>query len=207
MKQPNSGAAPVAIILLAAGGSSRLGHPKQLLDLEGQSLLQHSLQVAMDANMGPVVVVLGANADTVNKEVQGCNAQTVFNENWQEGMAASIRCGIAHIEETNPMAEAAILMVCDQPYISAALLNNLVAAHQQTGKPIITCSYADTFGPPTLFHKSLFAELLQLKGDVGARSILKEHANSVEAVPFPEGVVDIDTEADYRQVSKEKPLS
>ena len=207
MEQANSISAPVGIILLAAGASSRLGHPKQLLSLNGQSLLQHSLQAALDATAGPVVVVLGANADAIKKSVQWQQVQTVLNQNWQEGMAASIRCGVQHLLKGASEVEAAILMVCDQPFVSSALFKNLISAHRQTGKPIVTCSYADTFGPPTLFQKSLFSELLQLKGDVGARSILRDHANNIASIPFSEGVIDIDTEADYQQVAKDKPPS
>ncbi|MBD0353367.1 MAG: NTP transferase domain-containing protein, partial [Flavisolibacter sp.] len=80
--------------------------------------------------------------------------------------------------------------------------NDLIAAHQQTGKPIVTCSYENTFGPPTLFHKHLFPELLQLEGDVGARSVIRQHANEVEIVLFPKGSIDVDTGADYEKLTK-----
>lgn len=205
MKRANSNASQVGVILLAAGSSSRLGRPKQLLQVQGKSLVQHSMAVATNAGLGPVVVVLGASAVAIAKEVQQPEVHTVLNEDWQEGMAASIRSGVAQLLAVAPDVSAAILMVCDQPYVSANLLKNLVAAHLHTGKPIITCSYVDTFGPPTLFQKALFPGLLQLTGDVGARSILKQYANEVAAIPFPEGVVDIDTEMDYEQVTKEQP--
>ncbi|OLY91883.1 nucleotidyltransferase family protein [Cnuella takakiae] len=190
----------IGVMLLAAGSSSRLGRPKQLLAYEGQSLLQHSLQVALEAGTGPVVVVLGAKADEVGADLSGEGVHTVFNPEWQEGMAASIRCGVRHLQQVAPSVEALILMVCDQPFVSPQILQSLVKAHQDTGKPIVTCTYAGTFGPPTLFRKSLFPQLLQLTGDVGARSILKQYANEVEALPFPEGKLDIDTENDYQQM-------
>jgi molybdenum cofactor cytidylyltransferase len=101
----------------------------------------------------------------------------------------------------NPLAKGLILMVCDQPYVSAALLNDLLATHYNTGKPIVTSGYAGTVGPPTLFHRSIFPELLQLQGDAGARSVLNKHRDEVEIVSFPQGRQDIDTEEDYQRLS------
>jgi molybdenum cofactor cytidylyltransferase len=192
----------IGVILLGAGASSRLGTPKQLMLYDGQTLLQHSLQVAGSSIAHPVVVVLGAHADTIKRDIDSGDAHIVVNATWQEGMASSIRYGINALVRINPFAEGAVLMVCDQPFVTASLLNDLITARQLSGNPIITCSYAGTFGPPTLFHKSIFPELLQLKGDVGARSILRQHANEVEVISFPEGSLDIDTKEDYQKLSK-----
>lgn len=191
-----------ALLIVAAGRSARLGRPKQLLSLEGELLLQHSVRVAKEASLGPVVLVLGAHADEVQAGIDSNGVDVVKNSEWSEGMAASIRAGIGHVQTAYPHVQAVILMVCDQPLVSANLLLELHEAHQRTGKPIITCSYADTFGPPTLFHQTMFIELLQLTGDVGARSILKAHADNVEAIAFPEGAVDVDTDADYQNLLK-----
>jgi molybdenum cofactor cytidylyltransferase len=190
------------IILLAAGGSSRLGRPKQQLLYNGQTLLQHSLQVACSSHADPIIVVLGAQADTLKKELGSVTATLIVNAAWQEGMASSIRAGVNALSRIHPVVEGVILMVCDQPYVTAALLNDLILAHQNTGKPIVTCSYADTFGPPTLFHKRMFPELLQITGDVGARSILRQHAGETEVLLFPEGNLDIDTNSDYEKLDK-----
>jgi molybdenum cofactor cytidylyltransferase len=195
----------IGVILLGAGASSRLGNPKQLLLYDGQTLLQHSLQVADASDAHPVVLVLGAHADSIKEEIDGISAHTVLNAEWKEGMASSIKCGVQKLVDINPNTEGAVLMVCDQPFVSASLLNEMVHAYKQSGKQIITCTYANTFGPPTLFHKSIFPELLQLKGDVGARSILALNADKVELVLFPEGNLDIDTQEDYERLSKDKP--
>lgn len=192
----------IGAILLAAGQSSRLGTPKQLLSYEGTTIFQHILQTAIASNAHPIVVVLGAHADIIEKKIDRKTAQVVVNVLWPEGMASSIRQGIQTLLEINPFAEGAILITCDQPYVTTSLLNDLIEARQNTGKPIITCSYADTFGPPTLFHKSIFPELVQLKGDIGARSILRHHADKVEAILFPEGKLDIDTNEDYEKLLK-----
>jgi molybdenum cofactor cytidylyltransferase len=173
-----------------------------LLAFNGQSLLQHAIEEATASKAHTTVVVLGARAEQVQKEMDSSLAQVVINERWEEGMASSIQIGVKALMEIDPAAEGLILMMCDQPFVTTALLNDLVTAYQKTGKPIVTCSYADTFGPPTLFHKSIFPELLQLKGDVGARSIIKQHANEVEVVLFPQGNMDVDTEADYQKLLK-----
>lgn len=197
----------IGILLLAAGSSSRLGRAKQLVAYKGQTLVHRSLQTAIEAGLGPIVVVLGARADAIGQELAGNNVHPVFNPEWEEGMAASIRCGVRHLQTVAPETAALILLVCDQPYITPGLLQSLVKAHTDTGKPIVTSAYAGTFGPPTLFHKILFPELLQLTGDVGARRILKHHADEVEALPFAAGQLDIDTDNDYQQMLSGNPIA
>jgi molybdenum cofactor cytidylyltransferase len=202
MSAENSNIHNTGTILLAAGSSSRLGRPKQLLVYDGQTLLQHSLEAANASGLSPVILVLGADAETIQQHVGGVDAHVVVNANWKEGMASSIRFGIETLMNISSSAEGAVIMMCDQPFVTATLLNNLIDSHNKTGKPVVTCSYADTYGPPTFFHKSIFPELLQLKGDIGARSIVKQHANEVQAVVFPKGDVDVDTEVDYEKLSK-----
>lgn len=190
----------ISIILLAAGTSSRLGHPKQMLTFKGQTLLKHSLQVASTSAARSVIVVLGSNAEQHYKEIQGTKAHVVINQNWQKGMASSIRCGVRALMEINPSAHALILITCDQPYVTAELLDHLIAIHNATEKPIVTCIYADTFGPPTLFHHRLFEQLLKIDGDTGAKSIVKQYPEETEFVLFPDGDIDIDTETDYQKL-------
>jgi molybdenum cofactor cytidylyltransferase len=181
-----------------------LGTPKQLIQFEGQSLLQHNIKKAVDSIVNQVVVVLGANAEAIlleakatQQQIDQPNIHITINNEWSEGMASSIRCGLSTLLETTPSTEAVILLVCDQPYITSALLNDIIKAHQETNKPIITCTYENTFGPPTLFHKSMFPELLQLKGDTGARKIIQQFTNEVATIPFPLGRIDIDTPSDF----------
>lgn len=195
----------MGIILLAAGLSSRLGRPKQLLPYGDQSLLQHAVAEALAFKASLTVVVLGAHAELLQEEIHDPEVHVVVNKDWKEGMASSLRAGLAALQEINPAIEAFILLLCDQPFVTASLLNELQTAYQNTGKPIIACGYAGTFGPPTLFHKSIFEELLQLRGDVGARSVIMQHTNDVEVIRFPEGAVDVDTEADYQKLSQKQP--
>jgi len=199
MKTNNSN--NTGIIILAAGSSSRLGTAKQLLPYAGTTLLQHSLQTALATNANTIVVVLGANAAIIKENIKNTTAHIVVNEEWQEGMASSIRCGIQALSNIDPNVQGAILLVCDQPFVNTSLLNNLIVSHHKTGKPIVACNYENTFGPPVFFHKSIFPELLLLKGDKGAKNIVQQHAGEMGSILFPEGNIDIDTADDYQKLS------
>jgi molybdenum cofactor cytidylyltransferase len=185
------------IILLAAGSSGRLGRPKQLLPFRGKILLQHLLDEATATAAFSVLVVLGAEAEKIKLQLGAGSYQVVWNEAWKEGMASSIRCGINALLEIHPAAEAAILMTCDQPFVTTALLDELMQTQVKSGKKIVTSMYDTITGPPALFHQSLFSELLQLKGDMGARNITITHAGEMATVSFPQGAIDIDTASDY----------
>ena len=199
--QKNNG--KIGIILLAAGESKRLGRPKQLLTFAGSTFLEHGLKTAHSSLASPIIAVLGANAEAMKNKIEN-HTHVVVNANWNEGMASSIRAGVKALLEVDSSVDGAILMVCDQPYVDCNVLNNLIAAHQISGKSIVACSYNNTFGPPALFQKGMFPELLQLYGDTGAKSVVMQHADKVEIISFPKGEVDIDTEADYEKLSKHR---
>jgi molybdenum cofactor cytidylyltransferase len=196
-----------AVILLAAGASTRLGTAKQLLRFKGKSLLQNMVSAAMDTSFRPVIVVVGANATPIINELNDVAAglnekavQIINNNDWQEGIASSIRCGIQSLEKMDPSPDAAVIMVCDQPHITAALLNGLLYTQKKTGKPIVASSYNGTTGTPALFHKTFFPELLSLTGDRGAGKMLQQQIASVALFPFPDGAVDIDTIENYENL-------
>ena len=189
-----------AIIILAAGSSSRMGRPKQLLPYNGKSLLEHAVDTANDADANPVIVVLGANAALLEKEIDEKKVRIAENKEWKEGMASSVRCGITTLLHIAPAVDAVIIMVCDQPFVSSSLLNDLIAVQKNTGKPIVSSQYENAIGPPALFHKSIFPELMKLKGDAGARKIMEQRSNDVATVLFKKGDIDIDTEADYKSL-------
>ena len=180
-------------MILAAGSSSRLGNPKQLLEFDGMNLLNHAIIDALNSNACSVVVVLGAHADLIANKIDGDIAFIVKNENWNEGMASSVRLGLDTLLKQIPSLDAVIFMTCDQPFISSSVLNELMIKYQQTGKPIVTSNYGEATGPPALFHKSFFFELMELKGDVGARKIIQQNTDQVATVIFPQGKIDIDT--------------
>lgn len=187
----------IGVVILAAGLSSRLGRPKQMLEFEGKSLLKHTVSAALASNALVVMVVIGANATLIAKELDNNDVYVTENKNWQEGMASSIRCGLETLTQKAPSTDAVIFLVCDQPYISANLVNEIIMVHQQTGKPIIACNYGATFGPPVLFYKSFFNDLMLLQGDAGAKKIIQHHPGEVASVPFAAGTIDIDTAQDY----------
>ena len=187
----------IGIVILAAGSSSRLGNPKQLLEYGGKSLLQNAVDAAVNSNADEVVVVLGANADEISKGIDKSNVNTIINTEWKEGMASSVRNGLNELLFISPSTDAVIFMVCDQPHISSMVINELINTQSETGKPIVTCNYGEVIGPPALFYKSLFPELMLLKGDAGARKIIQQHSNDVATILFAKGNIDIDTNEDY----------
>lgn len=196
-----------AIVVLAAGRSSRLGSPKQLLDYQGKSLLQHALDEALQTTMRPVIVVTGFNSEAVKKKVEGINVDVVENKGWEEGMASSLRCGLAAAQKMGAAIDGIIFMVCDQPYITKSLLNSLLQAQHETGLPIVASNYEDKLGTPALFHKSFFNELMELKGDTGAGKLIKLHEGLVATVAFPKGIIDIDTKKDYEDLLQQKTIA
>ena len=187
-----------AIIILAAGASARLGRPKQLLPYQGKSLLEHAVDIANDSDASPVIVVLGAGAAELEKMIDEKKLHIVENEEWQEGIASSIRCGMNTLKRVALLSDAVILMVCDQPHIETSVINELIATQKKTGKPIVASRYGDTMGTPVLFFKSMFAELLELEGDKGAKKIIDKYPTELAAIAFPLGELDIDTEEDYK---------
>lgn len=185
------------LVLLAAGASKRLGKPKQELLYKGETLLQHAIHAAVESACKPIMVVLGANADQLSPELSGENVVTAHNPDWQEGMASSLRVGLSELISIEPDVSDAIFMVCDQPYVDAAILDKLIQVRQESGKGIVACAYGNTLGTPALFNKAYFEELMALKGKGGAKEFLFKYNDDTASVPFPQGAVDIDTPADY----------
>lgn len=192
---------PAAAIILAAGSSSRLGMPKQMLTIHGKTLLQHSIDCAKEAGMKPIIVVLGARKEEIKIDAPK-EVLIVENEEWESGMASSIRTGIETLRGSFPDSESAILMVCDQPFISSSLLGKLLQKLKETGSSIIASGYGKTLGTPALFRKSHFEELSALKGDSGAKILFEKHKTNLSSVPFEKGSIDIDTDEDYRNLVK-----
>jgi molybdenum cofactor cytidylyltransferase len=185
-----------AAIILAAGESSRLGMPKQNLLFNGQTLLQRVVDAAKKAKCQPIIVVLGANADKI-APIPGII--TIYNQDWKEGMASSIRMAIQEIEKDDRIHNA-IIMLCDQPFVNSDLIDKMVYAKAQSQSRIIACGYNKTMGVPALFDRSLFIELSTLSGNEGAKEILAGQAQDLTIVPFDLGSVDIDTIADYERL-------
>jgi molybdenum cofactor cytidylyltransferase len=189
-------------VILAAGSSSRLGQPKQLLNFGNKNLLQFSIEQAVRVNKGPVVTVLGSHAEIIRSTIENQSAQIIINHSWEEGMGSSIRCGTAMMLQKYPLTDAIIFMVCDQPYLSTNHLEALMLEAETSQKGIVASTYKDTAGTPVLFHKKYFNELLELKGIEGAKKLISKYSGDVSYILFVSGEVDIDTVADYELFSR-----
>jgi xanthine/CO dehydrogenase XdhC/CoxF family maturation factor/GTP:adenosylcobinamide-phosphate guanylyltransferase len=193
------------IVVLAAGQSKRLGEPKQLLALEGRSLLRRTVEAALGSRCRQVAVVIGALADRMEEELAGLPVRIVVNEQWTGGLSTSVRAGLEALEEE---VDAVIFVPCDQPALDAALLDSLVAAHERSGKAIVVSGYGGAWGAPMLVASRWWPELRALQGDRGAQPVAYAHQDEVEAVPFPEGACDIDTREDYEAlVNADLPIN
>jgi molybdenum cofactor cytidylyltransferase len=193
-----------AAIVLAAGESSRLGRPKQLLEFRGKTLVRRAVDAAIEANCSPVIVVTGDTHAEVKNALAATNAILVQNSQWREGVGTSIRVGIQHMVENAFAVDAAVLLVCDQPFVDCDLLNDLIALHSETGKAIVASGYADTLGVPALFHASMFQELLRLDDDSGAKTIILSNRARVAEFSFPRGNMDVDTTQDFESIARKR---
>ena len=187
------------IVILAAGKSLRLGKPKQLLSFEGESLIRRIAGIALQVSK-QVIVVTGAENQKVEEELQQLPVIIAYNENFNEGIASSIRTGVQMVLKKFREVEGVIFLVCDQPYISASLLKHFITEYEKSNKIVAACIYNDSIGTPVLFDKQYFPSLLQLKGDSGAKKIIHENLENVITINFLGGAIDIDTHEDYRLV-------
>ncbi|AFZ16315.1 nucleotidyltransferase family protein [Allocoleopsis franciscana] len=190
----------VGLMILAAGASTRMGTPKQLLTYRGCSFVHHIIEVAVASLCQPIAVVLGANVERIKPEISQFPVQIVENQDWEEGMSASIRVGLEALLAVNQNLDAVAIALCDQPFVLSQTLNQLVEAYHLTRKPIIASEYSETFGVPALFSRTMFSELMTLKSNEGAKQLIKRHIHEVYSIPFPGGAIDIDTPNDYEQL-------
>jgi molybdenum cofactor cytidylyltransferase len=210
----------VGAVILAAGGSSRLGQPKQLLTFRGETLVGRAVRAAAEAGCEPILVVVGENSEAIKLALDIRESRIssfsglervprppppprpaiIENGEWRRGVGTSIRRGLEQLPNN---VEAVVLLACDQPYLDASIVSQLIAAQIETGKPIVASSYADTLGVPALFDRSCFDDLLALPDDSGAKSLMAARPNDIAAIPFEKGAIDIDTPADFQRLIAE----
>lgn len=195
-----SGSGVVGAVVLAAGSSSRMGRPKQLLRFGGETLLRRAALAALEAGCDPVVVVTGAHADQTRGELRGLGVLEVENLRWETGMGSSVRAGVEALLKARAETAAVVLMLCDQPFVDADVVAGLVAAHRETGLDVVASQYGGSFGVPALFGRTLFDELARLEGQEGAKQVVKRHASRAYLVPFPGGEIDVDTPDDFSRL-------
>jgi molybdenum cofactor cytidylyltransferase len=189
------------IIILAAGSSSRMGEPKQLMMYKNKTFLQHIIGEAKNANLDPVICVTGYQSGLITKSISGTDVSIVYNEHWPQGMGSGISAGIEQLLLSD--VDSVILAVSDQPFVGSDLFRTMVEWKDKSGKGIVACTYAGTLGTPVLFTKDYFRRLQSLNGNQGAKNIVKLNLPDVCPVEFEKGSIDIDTIEDYEKLISE----
>jgi molybdenum cofactor cytidylyltransferase len=195
----------VAAVVLAAGGSTRFGKPKQFTLIRGETFVRRIVRAAVEAGCAPVVVVTGEDSAQITSELTRFTVSIAMNPGWSSGVGSSIRVGVQCAMDLAADLDAVILLACDQPFVTAAVLLQLIQLRLTSGKSIIASAYAGTLGVPALFDRSCFPDLLRLKGDCGAKKIILAQLHDVASFDFPAGEIDIDTAADYEKL--DQPLA
>jgi len=191
----------ITAVVLAAGGSERLGQPKQLILLNGETLIARALRLANETGASPVFSVLGAQHELVAKAIGTSGAIAVINENWRAGISTSIVAGLRAVAEQAPDSRGVLLLVCDQPRLSVHHLRELFRAFdEREGEAIVASAYASTRGIPAIFPRAVFPGLLALRGDRGARTLIENAPCRVVSVRFEGGELDIDSPRDLEQL-------
>ncbi len=189
----------VAAIVLAAGASRRLGQPKQLLLLDGETLLARTVRLACESGATPVFAVLGAHAETIRASLQAAPAGILINSEWEQGIASSIHAGLHALDAT---AAGTLILSCDQPHLTAQHLRTLMDTFcAQSAPTIVASAYAGVLGVPAVFPRTAFPQLFALRGDKGARALLVNPPCPLIAVPLPGGELDIDEPDDLRHLA------
>jgi len=186
------------LIVLAAGASTRMGRPKQLLPAGGGTLLTRTVEAALASPAWPVIVVLGAHAERIRPALARYPVLFADNPAWAEGMASSLRAGLGVLTAFSPRLDAVLFALCDQPAFSAEIVERIVRTRQETGRGIVAARYGGRLGAPALFAREHFPALAALVGDEGARAIIAgAPPDHVAALDLPELGLDLDTPEDY----------
>jgi molybdenum cofactor cytidylyltransferase len=189
-------------IVLAAGASSRMGQPKQLLKYRGQTLLRRICEAAIEAECAPIVVVLGAHAQQIAAELDHLAVDATINPNWQSGIGSSIRAGVQRMIELSPILDATLILLCDQPVVDASVIARLVQMYRESGKGVCAASFAQTLGPPVVVSRRFLEMLLRLPDDRGAKQLWLEHPEELCRFECAEGEIDLDTPEDLRRLAE-----
>lgn len=194
-------AGPVAGVVLAAGVSTRMGRNKLLLRLGGESLLKRAVRLCVASGLDPVVVVLGHEAERALRELSGLDCQPVLNPDYARGMNGSLRVGI---EAVPARARAAVVLLADMPFVTARMVSTLVERYRESAAALVVSDYAGVQAPPTLYDRSLFAELGVPEGEGCGRRVVARHRSEAATVAWPAAALtDLDRPEDYERVRAE----
>jgi len=195
----------VAGVVLAAGSSSRFGQNKLLLELDGQSLVRRAVRATSQAGVDQVVVVLGHQAARVKAELAGLSCVTIVNLDFADGVGTSLRLGVSRVD---PAADAVVVVLADMPFVTRAMIGDVVARYRSSGAPLVVSQYGQVEAPPTLYARSLMSELGGLKGDQGGKAVGLRHRHHAEVVSWPEqALADIDVAEDYDHIRHPAPAA
>jgi molybdenum cofactor cytidylyltransferase len=190
----------IGAIILAAGGSSRLGQPKQFLEFEGKTLLRRAAEALVASNCNPVVAVLGAEKEKAESELAGLPVRIIENPEWRTGMSSSIKVGLKKLLSIDPGLDAVVITLCDQPFVSAETLGLITDKFAETNKRMVAARYEGVAAVPALFSREMFDALSKLSGDKGARDLLRDPNALIETVDIDKAAVDIDTPDDIHRL-------
>lgn len=188
-----------AILILAAGKSSRMGSIKQLLSYKKTTLLGWAIKQAKQSKANTVFCVLGANSEIIKKSIENYLVEIIYNADYNNGLSTSIITGVSHLKDKN--FDTVLIMLADQPSISTDYLNQLIITSEENNGKIIVSNYGNKMGVPALFPKQYFNKLINLKGDYGAKEFLKMYLSEIIKMPTFY-LVDIDTKEDYKNLIK-----
>jgi molybdenum cofactor cytidylyltransferase len=184
------------VLVLAAGGARRFGSAKQLARLDGESLLARAVARATEVAGASVSVVLGAHAARIAPMLRHSPASLVINRRWEEGLASSLRAGVAQLPGSTP---AVLVMLADQVAVTSFDLRRLITAWRQQPDWIVAASYAGRTGVPAIFPSNAFGALLELRGDTGAKPVLDRMADRCVRIAMPNAAIDVDTPEDLEK--------
>ncbi len=194
----------IGTIVLGAGAASRMGEPKQLLKWQGETLVQRAIRQAEDLEAGPVILVLGANADLIEPELLSGRYHISRNEAWETGMGSSIVCGLQALLEGAPSLDGVLITLVDQPLILTADLGKIIEISKKNNPPLVAAFYGNTLGVPALFSADLFSELLTLSGQKGAKAIISKYSESLAKLDLPAAKLDLDTPEEWKAFLQRK---
>ena len=190
-----------AILILAAGNSSRMGKTKQLLPYKNATLLEWAIEQAQKSVVKNVFCVLGANKEVIEKQLTSNIVEIIYNPNYKDGLSTSIVKGIEFLLNYN--FDSVLIMLADQPHVTSEYLNSLIEASKNNPSKLIASNYQGSVGVPAIFPKNYFNDLLDLKGDKGAKNFLLQQNNNVIKVNSTQNLLDIDTPEDYQHLLKQ----
>ena len=189
----------IAGIVLAAGTSTRMGHNKLFVELEGETLVHRTVRRVADASLDPVIVVLGHESEQVKDALGTLTCRLVFNPDYLRGVNSSLRAGI-HAASESP-ARAAVVVLADMPFVTTAMIETLVAVYRRSHSPLVISDYNGVNAPPMLYDRSLFSELAMSEGQGCGKHVVKRHRHKAQSISWPvEALTDLDVPEDYERV-------